>query len=181
MSESNEHISLLTSALRQGDKQAFRKIYEIHVESLRVFVNSYTKNREQTSDIVQDTFLKLWGNRSQLDYSKSIKSLLFKMSYNIFVDNYRKRQRETNMLEGWMYKRLMQVVAGDKEEKKHKAKLVRDAIETLPPRCKEIFLLSKFEQLKYQEIADRLNISVKTVEAQMGKAFRLVKKHLELR
>lgn len=181
MSKSEDNISVLISALKQGEEKAFRAIYEIYVDALKAFINSYTKNREQTNDIVQDTFLKLWNIRFQLDKNKSLKSLLFKISHNIFIDKYRKKQRETDVLDGWMRKRLIELVKGDDDEKKHRIKTVESAIEKLPPRCKEIFLLSKFEQLKYQEIANQLNISVKTVEAQMGKAFRLIKEELEIR
>ena len=80
------------------------------------------------------------------------------------------------MLDGWLYKRLTQLISDDSDElKKEKIKLIQNAIEKLPPRCKEIFMMSKFEQVKYAEIAERLNISIKTVEAQKGKAFAIIR------
>lgn len=175
MAKEQENISLLISALRQGDQYAFAKIYDIYINALKSFVNSYTKSYEQTNDILQDTFIKLWNSREDLDLNKSVKSLLFKTSYNIYIDKYRKRQREINMLDGWKYKCLIEMSKNDEDEGIHKLKLVEEAIEKLPPKCKEVFLLSKYEELKYKEIANQLNVSIKTVEVQMGKAFRIIR------
>jgi RNA polymerase sigma-70 factor (ECF subfamily) len=179
MTNSKDNISLLIAALKHGDERAFRTLYDRHVNNLKAFINGYTKSSSQTDDIVQDAFIKLWNAKEDLDINKPVKSFLFKTAYNIFIDKYRKKQREANMLDGWMYKRLMEMVKGDEEEKKRKMELVKAAIEKLPPRCKEIFLMSKFEQLKYSEIAERLNISVKTVEAQMGKAFSIIRREVK--
>lgn len=175
MCKPEDNIALLIAALKKGDKHAFGEIYNLYVNSLKAFINSYTKNNDQTNDIVQEAFIKLWNIRKAINQQKSIKSLLFKTAHNILIDKYRKKQRESIMLDGWMYKRLMEMIKGDDAQKKKKIKLVKNAIEKLPPRCKEIFMLSKFEQLKYQEIAELLDISVKTVEAQMGKAFKLIR------
>ncbi|MEM9678994.1 MAG: RNA polymerase sigma-70 factor [Bacteroidota bacterium] len=175
MAVEKQNIALLISNLKKGDERAFKAIYDINVTSLKCFVMGYTKNKAQTDDIIQDTFLKLWNIREQLDTKKSVSHLLHKTAYNIFIDKYRRKQREQTMLDGWMYKRLLEIIKTDEDVKKEKTRLVKQAIEKLPPRCKEVFLLSKFEQLKYQEIAERLEISIKTVEAQMGKAYTFIR------
>lgn len=108
----------------------------------------------------------------------SLSSFLHRIAYNIFIDKYRKQKREEKTLDSWLYKRLNQLIKQDDDIKKEKIKHLEQAIEKLPPRCKEIFMLSKFEGLKYQEIADKLEISIKTVEVQMGKAFRLIREKI---
>lgn len=178
MSKQKDNISFLVAALKGGDERAFRTIYDNHVIMLKSFIKSYTKNAAQADDIVQDTFLKIWSIRESLDVKKSIKSLLFKTAYNLLIDKYRKKQREVTMLDAWMHRRLMDTIKEDETQEKEKLELVKTAIEKLPPRCKEVFVLSKFEQLKYKEIAERLNISVKTVEVQMGKAFKIIREEV---
>ncbi|AUP80600.1 RNA polymerase sigma factor [Flavivirga eckloniae] len=179
MNKHKQNISLTVASLKKGDELAFKAIYSEHSKELNAFINSFTKNQMQTDDILQDTFIKLWNGRERLDEKSSISSFLRKTAYNTFVDKYRKKKREQSMLDGWLYKRLNQMITEDEDIRKKKIKLVQEAIEKLPPRCKEIFLLSKFEHLKYAEIAEQLNISIKTVEVQMGNAFKIIRKEIE--
>lgn len=179
MKKNRRNNSQLVIALKQGNERAFKTIYNANKKALSAFINSYTKNQPKTDDIIQDAFIKLWTARNTLDENKSIVSFLYTTAYNGFIDKYRKEQREQTMLDGWLYKRLVQLTNEDKDEKLRKTILVKTAIEKLPPKCKEIFILSKFEQLKYSEIADKLTISIKTVENQMGKAFSTIRKEVK--
>ncbi len=179
MKQNKQNISLIVFALKKGDEHAFKTIYDANKKTLSAFINKYTRNQHQTEDIIQDTFIKLWNVRESLDENKSVVSFLYKTAYNTFIDKYRKKKREQSMLDGWLYKRLTQLVEEDDDVKKEKIKLMQNAIDKLPPKCKTIFMMSKFEQLKYAEIAEQLDISVKTVEAQMGKAFSIIRKHVK--
>ena len=179
MKQNKQHFSLVIIALKKGDESAFKIVYEENKKTLISFINSYTKNIIQTEDIVQEAFIKLWGVRDSLDEKKNVVALLHKMAYNIFIDKYRKNKREQSMLDGWLYKRLMQLVEEDDDVKKIKINLMKKAIDKLPPKCKTIFMMNKFEQLKYAEIAVKLNISIKTVESQMGKAFGIIRKEVK--
>jgi RNA polymerase sigma-70 factor (ECF subfamily) len=179
MNQNKQNISLLVAALKKGDERAFKTIYENNKEPLSAFINTYTKNQSQTDDIVQDTFIKLWNAKNNLEEENSIIGFLYKTAYYTFIDTYRQKKREQSMLDGWLYKRLMLLIKEDSEIRRDKILLIQEAIGKLPPRCKEIFMMSKFEQLKYLEIAEQLNISVKTVEAQMGKAFAIIRKEVK--
>lgn len=179
MNQDKNTNHLLVTALKKGDDRVFKSIYNKNKKKLSAYINTYTKNKSQTDDIIQDTFIKLWNARENLDENSSISSFLYKTAYNTFIDKYRKKKREQTMLDGWLYKRMMQLVKEDDDIITEKIQLIKDAIEILPPRCKEIFVMSKFEQLKYTEIANQLNISVKTVEAQMGKAFSIIRKEAQ--
>ncbi|MCF8275012.1 MAG: RNA polymerase sigma-70 factor [Flavobacteriaceae bacterium] len=179
MKETNHNLNHTLSALKKGDKQAFKTIYDNNIVGLIAFINGYTKSKPQAEDIVQETFIKLWKVRETLDLNISIKGFLYKTAYNSFIDNHRKKKRELKMLDNWMHTRLMELTMEDEDIKGKKIKLMIKAIEELPPKCKEIFVLSKFEHLKYSEIAKKLNISIKTVEAQMGRAFSLIRKEFK--
>jgi len=179
MNQIKKNINLVVTALKKGDEGAFKTIYDNNKKALSTFINSYTKNQVQTDDIVQEAFIKLWNVREGLDQNSSVISFLYKTAYNSFIDKYRKKKREQSMLDGWLYKRLIQMIKEDDDIKKRKIDLLEKAIDKLPPRCKAIFMLSKFKQLKYAEIAEQLDISIKTVEAQMGKAFTIIRKEIK--
>lgn len=179
MKLNKQNTPLIVAALKKGDEHAFKTIYDVNKKALSAFINSYTKNQILTDDIVQEAFIKLWNVRESLDEKRSPISFLYKTAYNSFIDKYREKKREQLMLDGWLYKRLMQLVKEDDDVKKEKIKLIQNAIDKLPPKCKAIFMLSKFEQLKYSEIAVHLGISTKTVEAQMGKAFAIIRKEVK--
>lgn len=179
MKKTNQNLLQTISALKKGDKQAFKTIYDSNIIGLIAFINGYTKNKTQAEDIVQETFIKLWKVRETLDLNISLKSFLYKTAYNSFIDNYRKKQRELTMLDNWMYNRLMELTIEDEDIKGKKIIHMLKAIEALPPKCKEVFVLSKYEHLKYSQIAKKLNISIKTVEAQMGRAFSLIRKEFK--
>jgi len=180
MKDKEKNISLIIDSLKEGDESAFKYIYENHKKALFAFVNSYTKSTPLTKDIVQDTFIKLWTARETLEEDSSVVSFLYRTAYNTFIDSYRKKKTERSTLDGWLHKRLLQLGKDDNDEvKNRKIKLMQKAIEKLPPRCKEVFVMSKFDELKYVEIAEQLNISVKTVEAQMGKAFSIIRKEVK--
>ena len=179
MKKTKQNNLQLVISLKKGDESVFKVIYDTNIKALTAFINSYTKNQPETKDIVQDAFIQLWTARNTLDENKSIVNFLYTTAYNEFIDTYRKQKREQTMLDGWLYKRLVQLANEDEDVKLEKTILVKTAIEKLPPKCKEIFILSKFEQLKYSEIADKLNISIKTVENQMGKAFSIIRKEVK--
>lgn len=179
MKKTNQNLLQTISALKKGDKLAFKTIYDSNIIGLIAFINGYTKNKTQAEDIVQETFIKLWKVRETLDLNISLKSFLYKTAYNSFIDNYRKKQRELTMLDNWMYNRLMELTIEDEDIKGKKIIHMLKAIEALPPKCKEVFVLSKYEHLKYSQIAKKLNISIKTVEAQMGRAFSLIRKEFK--
>lgn len=170
-----ENLTLLKSALKKGDKSAFKTFYEMYYEGLFFYINSLTKDKAITQDILQETFIKLWNNRSQLDVDKSIKKFLYSIAHNLFIDFYRKKRLELKMLDSLVLQAALEKIDQNEELKKARLKKLKKAIEGLSPRCQEIFRMSKFQGYKYQEIADSLGISRKTVEVQMGKALSILR------
>lgn len=175
-----KNSNLLNISLKKGDTRAYQTIFDMYYTRLFSYVNTYTKNDSNTKDIVQETFIKLWNNRKNINVDASILAFLHKIAYNIFIDNYRKGKRHQNLLDTLSYEAVTNSIEEDEDlVKQRKIEIVKKSIEELPPRCQEIFKLSKYEGLKYAEISETLNISIKTVEAQMGKAFSYIRQQVK--
>lgn len=175
MKHKNVNTSFINTALKNGEPKAFEVLFDKHYKSLFAFINFYTNDEDLSKDIIQETFVKLWSKRETIKEDMSIIAFLHRIAYNIFVDNYRKSKREKASLDTFAYDRLMMLAEEDNTETQKRITKVKQAIEELPPRCKEVFEMSKFRGYKYAEIAETLNISIKTVEVQMGKAFSYIR------
>ncbi|NMH24239.1 RNA polymerase sigma factor [Flavobacterium solisilvae] len=166
---------ILIECLKGDDKNAFTYLIDSYHNRLCVYANSLVKNIYNAEDIVQNVFLRTWEQRSQLKSNHSIKSFLYKSVYNEFIDQYRKNQYLIS-LEKSYFDALNEVVSEDNSETINEViTVVKKEIQNLPPRCKEVFILSKQEGLTNIEIAEYLNVSIKTVEAQITKAFSILR------
>ena len=169
----------LIEALKEGDINAYNFIVDLYHHKLCIYANALAKDFKMAEDIVQNVFLKLWGKKDKLNPDFSIKNFLYKMVYNEFVDKYRKRYAAKGVEE--VYIQNINTIATDETETEsfqNLIQLVKKEIEELPPKCREVFKLSKEEGLTNKEISDYLNISPKTVEAQITKAFKILKTKL---
>ncbi len=130
---------------------------------------------DDAEDVVQQTFIKLWEQREILPIQFSIKAYLYKMVHNRSLNRLRDaqtRRKHSEISVSFGNDTAPPVEVSDLQTR------LQAALEQLPTECRRIFELSRFEELKYREIADQLNISIKTVETQMGKALRLMRVHL---
>lgn len=176
----NKNINLLNDSLKKGDKRAYQILFDKYYVRLVSYINTYTKNQDSSKDIVQESFIKLWNNRATIEADASVVSFLHKIAYNIFVDKYRKEKRNQSLLDTLSYEAINESIESEEEvAKTKKIEMVKRSIDELPPRCQEIFKMSKYEGLKYVEIAEALNLSIKTVEAQMGKAFSYIRQKVK--
>ncbi len=173
--------NILIESLRNGDEKAYTYLIDSYHHKLCVYANSLVKNIYSAEDIVQNVFIKVWEQRARLKSDHAIKSFLYKLVYNEFIDLYRKNQSLFS-LEKTYYDALNSVVLEDDHESFQRIlKVVNKEIESLPPKCKEVFILSKKEGLTNIEIAEHLEVSIKTVEAQITKAFSILRSSLEER
>ncbi|RKR08946.1 RNA polymerase sigma-70 factor (ECF subfamily) [Flavobacterium sp. 90] len=169
----------LIESLKNGDEKAYAYLIDTYHHMLCVYANSLIKNIYNAEDIVQNAFLKLWEQRTSLKSDYTIKNFLYKLVYNEFIDVYRKNQSLFS-LEKTYHDTLNVIVQQDNEESFENAiNIVNKKIENLPPKCKEIFILSKKEGLTNVEISEHLDISIKTVEAQITKAFSILRTSLQ--
>lgn len=168
----------LIADIKAGIRSAFKYVFNLYFTILCNYTTNLTANFEEAKDIVQSVFISLWNNRETIVITTSLKSYLYKSCYYKYIDTYRKDKRVNEQLEKYRYQKLLELEHQAPESKTERLKMLRQAMEKLPPRCKEIFELSKFKGLKYREIADHLDISKKTVENQIGKAYATLRNEL---
>jgi RNA polymerase sigma-70 factor (ECF subfamily) len=171
----------LATRIKLGDEQAFELLFRKYFVSLCGFTNKFLNDPEQSKEIVQELFMKIWEGRKDIDPEDSLKSYLFKIAQNLSINKLRRQKVESRYIE--IYKL---VYIEHDEFSVHESLLAREleenianSIGKLPPECRKIFELSRVEGLKYREIADNLHISIKTVEAQMSKALKLLRLELK--
>lgn len=139
----------------------------------------YTKDLETSRGIVQDAFISLWEKRNAIDLSRPVKYYLSTTIRNKCLNYLRDKKKFNNdildledLTLDYDYEQPDKLVEAEIRVK------IDHAIKELPEKCREVFMLSRFEHLKYQEIADRLEISIKTVESQMSKALQHMRHRL---
>jgi RNA polymerase sigma-70 factor (ECF subfamily) len=176
MSYKNEEF--LMERLKKGEEKAYMYLLDHYHKSLCAFAQTLINDHALAEDIVQNVFLKTWIFRKKLDSQFSLKSFLTKSVYNEFLSSYR-NDRAVTLLEKNYMEALNQIVEDTDEAAIRKMiTLVQNEMQNLPPRCKRVFNLSKEDGLTNIEIAEYLNISNKTVEAQITKAYKILRKKL---
>ena len=175
----NTDILLITS-LKKGDITSFDKLFAKYSEKLYLFAIRYLKKQEDAEGLVQDVFIKVWEKRIELKEDLSFKSFLFTIAYNTIIDHFRKCSKEKECLE--YFRKTLDFYDNEVEKKAEYSELEELAlksIEKLPPKRKLIYQLSRQEELTNREIAERLKISIKTVEYHISLAIKFLKEQLE--
>ncbi len=164
---------LLIIALKQDEKQAFTKIFRAYYKDLVLFGGTYISEKSVCEDIVQNIFLKLWDDRKTLDIENSLKLYLLKAVRNHCLDELRHRRVIDEHI---AYELKSSSANADMTEHyilySDLCRQLNDALKQLPPQDREVFEMSRLENIKYQEIASRLNISVRTVEVRISKTLK---------
>ena len=159
--------------IRKGDIEQFESLFRFSYTSLVNYAKTILKETDTAEEIVQDLFYVLWRDRKKLNITTSLKGYLFKAVYNKSMHHIEHRKVvHKHVLET---KTRTYINQDDPSEiLKYKELLEKIAVimTKLPERCARIFYMSRFEGLKYAEIADELSISIKTVEVNMGKALK---------
>jgi len=168
----------LLARVRDGDEHAFDTIFREHYASLVRCADAMLHRRDVAEEIVQDVLLALWQRRDSLVVEDSLRAYLFRATRNRSLNHIRhlaierRAEPELSATEPGGAPGAENVLGDEMET------ALRRAIGALPPRCREVFELSRVSGLRYAEIAVTLGISVKTVEAQMGKALRVLREEL---
>ena len=172
----NESIGTL---LAQKDETAFEQVFKTHFKRLHAYAFTILRDEVEAEEMVQQVFFKLWERNENLTLTGSVSAYLYRAVHNESL-NYLKHQKVRSnhqlhvaySMKNEVEHPAKKVMAGELEKKIH------TALNELPEQCRTIFQMSRFDELKYREIADRLGISVKTVENQMGKALKLLREKL---
>lgn len=165
--------------LKKGDSKAYTYLVETYHHRLCSYAYGLIGDYDLSEDIVQNVFIKIWKQRKKLKDDIDLTNYLYKSIYNGFIDQYRKK-RPVFSLEKVHIDTLKVFVQEDSENSLERLIThVKKEIENLPPKCKQAFLLSKQDGLTNIEIAEYLNISMKSVEGHITKAFSILRKTLD--
>lgn len=171
---------LTLNALKNGNTESYCLCYDLYFKVLCSYSNSIIRDPGVSEEIVQDLFLALWENREKLPDTGSLKAYLFTAVRNDCLDHIKHRKIEKKYAEEYMltaithYENIYSELL-DKDISRH----LDSAIGKLSERCREVFMLSRFHYLSYRDIADKLDISVKTVENQIVNALKILRKELD--
>ncbi len=169
----------IVTRLINGDEQAFKFIFHFFYPRIYHFIRAYIPGDDLAEDVVQDTFLTLWNKRNDLKADTHINAWLYTVARNACLKKIRDGKRKKglffshlNELELEMNMEALAKVDTSELIFREIEQIITDTLEGLPPQCRKIFEMSRFEHKKNTEIADELEISVKAVENQMTKALK---------
>lgn len=167
-------------ALKEGDESAFEMIFKSHYQPLCNYAYSFLLDRDEAEEMVQATFLNVWEKKGSITIETSLKSYLYRAVRNSCLNAIKhakikkKHADESLSTLDSSYESVSQTVISAELDQK-----IGDALMQLPEQCRLVFKMSRFEELKYAEIAEQLNISIKTVENQIGKALKIMREQLK--
>ena len=162
-----------TYTIKALDKASFEMLFRNHFSGLCFFAQKYVKDFEASREIVQDAFLSLWEKREIIDMDRPVKSYLTMVIHNKCTNYLRDNHKfDKNILDIENLLDVPEYEGSDTMVEDELKTKIDSAIAELPDKCREVFVLNRYENLKYQEIANQLQISVKTVETQMSKALQ---------
>lgn len=163
-------------------ENAFKELFAREYNNMCRYALSYLQDAHSAEDIVQETFVKFWEQKKELSHSPEAKFYLVTAVRNNCISALRKQNaagvqlventpdNDADML---ITARQLREDASEKQQK------INEALNQLPPKCKEVFLLIKLHGMSYQQAADALQLSVKTIENQMGKAIKTLRAYIK--
>jgi RNA polymerase sigma-70 factor (family 1) len=169
----------LMQEIKADNMFAFDVLYKKYSKKLYKFGYSILKSKEETENLIQDVYLNLWENRHKVEKDSSVKSYVFTITYNSAISVIRKKAKESQFVE--YLKSLQQIniePVNVELEYNELTKKLDEIVKALPQRQKEVYLMHKVDGLKYSEIAERLHISVNTIENHMSRALKTIRKKL---
>ena len=176
----NNNDKYIIRELKRDNLKIFEALFREYYPLMCELAEYRLKDTDASEEIVQDIFYNIWKNRKKLSISSSVKSYLLKATHNNCLQylNHKKTERK---YEDYIRNenKIMRNDPSDVLRYRELDQKINNTLDKLPGRCREIFTLSRFEGLKYREIAEKLEISVKTVEANMGKALRIFRHSLK--
>ncbi len=168
-----------------NDKKAFKDIFNKYYQPLFHLSNYYLEDKDEAKGVVQEAFIKLWEIKNELDPDSNLQNFLFTMVKNNCLNILKRRQillkhhdkiREKEIR--YQFESLNRITDDYLEFKELKEK-IDAAIKNLPEHCREVFEMSRFQEMKNREIAEKLGISQKAVEARMTKALKILRNELK--
>lgn len=165
--------------IREGDKRAFESLFRKNYRPMVAYAFRFFGQMEPSENAVQDVFLKLWQKRTELEITTSLKNYLFRSVRNLCINRLEHRKIVSSYQKYIIRTEAERNSYGEFFIEVGLKERIESAIKSLPEKRQLIFRMAREEGLKYKEIAEKLNISVKTVEAQMGLALKQLRDNLK--
>ena len=170
--------SILIEGVRKGDMHAFERLFREYYELLCLFANRFVDNMPVAEELVADAYAVLWEKRETLLISTSFRAYIYRAVRNRCLNHIKHQRIEKAYMEYVRHHHLLSDEGMDSAREEELAREVEEAIESLPERCRQIFKMSRYEDLRYIDIAKTLQLSPKTVERQMMIALEKLRRHL---
>lgn len=164
---------------RSGNEDAFEQIFHAYYKALVHYAKTILKDMDDSEDIVQQVFVSVWEKRLKIEIHTSLRALLYKSVHNACLNKIKQQQVRSGYAKEVIQLHNEQGITQDSIQQKELQHKIEAAMDMMPEQCAKIFKMSRFEQMKYQEIAEALNLSVKTIENQMGKALKIMREQLK--
>lgn len=159
--------------------EEFKTAFEEYYNALCNYAYTFLNDKNICEDIVQEVFVKIWEKKQDLIGSPSLRFYLFTAVRNNCLSRIQENRKEQFIQSDNIEKELAKLPDENQEEDASYLPLIRKAMSLLPPKCKDVFLLSRISNLSYKEIAGMLGISIKTVENQIGKALKILRNFIK--
>ena len=170
---------LLLEGLKRGDDRAFNELYNSFREPAIRFCNSILKDTEESENIIQEVFIKIWNRRETINPELNFTSYLFTIIKNRVFDHL-KEVKKNEFLKEKFWEKILEYKAVDNEIKEERFSKIKEAVEGLSEKRKVIIKLNYEEGKSYDEIAQQLNISKNTVKNQLVKAKQVIREQLKV-
>jgi RNA polymerase sigma-70 factor (ECF subfamily) len=180
----NQHFVQLSdtqilTAIGQGDERIFEQVFRKYYAGLCTYGRSILHDADEAEEIVQNVFVSIWEKREEIEITQSLKSYLYRAVHNHCLNRIKHQKvRDEHQQYALYYQEVSYESVSQTVYKNELEQQLAKAIEKLPEQCRIIFKLSRFDELRYQEIADQLGLSVKTIENQIGKALKILRTEL---
>lgn len=177
----NEYIyneGELLRLIAAGSEEAFRDVFYQYRGKLYNYILKIADSEEAAEDAVHDVFLKIWESREKLPQIQNLASYLFRMARNHAISGFRRMAKETLILSELRHENLAAFQTIDPIAQKEIRSYIRDAVAKLSPQQRKVFILSRQDGLKHEEIAQKLGISINTVRVHMGEALRFLRQEI---
>jgi RNA polymerase sigma-70 factor, ECF subfamily len=176
MDRQEEHI--LFEKIKAGDEKAFEALFRRYYAHLCLYATQILKNPSAAEEIVQELFVRFWEKREETEIETSLKNYLFRAVKNHCLNYIKHNQIKREYSQKFLAENEPFSAEYDFESQTELFRKIEESISALPEKRQEIFRLSRQEGLKYREIAEKMNISIKTVETQMGLAIKTLREKL---
>ncbi|WP_303921274.1 RNA polymerase sigma-70 factor [Draconibacterium sediminis] len=174
------------SSFKNGEEYVFKLVFENNYEKIVGFCCQFIPDREEAKNIAQQAFVKLWTNREEVNSINGIRAFLYTaakteclnyLRHEKYKLNYQKSTLENR--EKLLNQEILESFKFDRLEYMELEEMIQNALDKLPEKCRQVFVKSRFEYKKNREIADELGIALKSVESNITRALKILRKELK--